>query len=218
MEELFRKCLAEKHRSKFTITGSTVLKYYISPFLVWCDAFAPGGERDPESKFVHLLFERGIQHEKNVRATMFPDAVQIPMLSFETGFRQVLEACQKGVRVLTSAPIFFLQEDVYGILDVLERSDSHSSIFGAYHYVVKEIKSAKHIKHEYIMQAAFYTYVLGKIQGYTPSKFYLINREQKEFEYDFEKYEKELLQALDDIKEILNGKQVSPTAKACRWP
>jgi uncharacterized protein len=218
MEELFQKCLAGRHRSKFTVTGTTVLKYYISPFLVWCDAFAPGEERDPENQYMHLLFERGIQHEKNVRSSMFPEAVQIPILSFETGFRQVLESCQRGVDVLTSAPVFFLPEDVYGILDVLQRSDSHASVFGNHHYVVKEIKSAKHIKHEYIMQAAFYTYVLGKIQGYTPPKFYLINREQKEFEYDYEKYENELRQALADIREILNGKKVSPTAKACRWP
>ncbi len=218
MEELFNKCLAGTHRSKFTITGSTVLKYYISPFLVWCNAFAPPEEREPENKYMHLLFERGIQHEKNVRATMFPESVQISIVSFESGFRQVLEECKKGVQVLTSAPIFYLPEDSYGITDVLQRSNAHPSVFGAHHYVVKEIKSAKHIKHEYIMQAAFYTYVLGKIQGYTPPKFYLINREQKEFEYEYEKYEKELLQSLADIKEILNGKDVSPTAKACKWP
>ncbi len=89
--DVFNRCLAGKHRSKFTITGSTVLRYYISPFIVWCDAFAPPEEREPESKYLHLLFERGIQHEKNVRASLFPDAVQIPILSFETGFGQVLE-------------------------------------------------------------------------------------------------------------------------------
>ncbi len=216
--ELFNRCLAGKHRSKFTVTGSTVMKYYISPFIVWCDAFAPPEEREPESKYLHLLFERGIQHEKNVRASLYPDAVQIPILSFETGFEQVLEACQKGVKSLTGAPIFWLPEDVYGITDVLQRKDGHGSVFGNYYYVVKEIKSAKRIKHEYIMQAAFYNYVLGKIQGYMPPKFYLINREQQEFEFAYEKYQDELMQSLADIKAIWNGKQVSPTAKSCKWP
>ncbi len=216
--ELFERCMAGRHRSKFTITGQTVLKYHISPFIVWCNAFAPPEEREPESKYMHLLFERGIQHEKNVLASLFQDAVHVSIVSFEQGFQEVLDSCGKGVRALTSAPIFYLQEDAYGIADVLQRSDAHSSVFGNFHYVVKEIKSAKHIKHEYIMQAAFYNYVLGNIQGYTAPKFYLINREQKEFEYEYEKYHDELMQSLADIRAILKGKDVSPTAKSCKWP
>jgi uncharacterized protein len=216
--ELFDKCVAGKHRSKFTITGHTVLKYCISPFLVWCDAFAPGEERDPENKYMHLLFERGIQHEKDTRAKLFKGAVEIPMLSFETGFKQALDECSKGAKVLTGAPLFFLQEDIYGVTDVIERREGHKSAFGGHYYVVKEIKSAKHIKHEYIMQCAFYTHLIGLIQGYTPPKFYLINREQEEFEYQYDEYKDELMQILEGIKEIFNGKKVSPTAKACKWP
>ncbi len=216
--DLFTRCMAGKHRSKLTITGSTVLKFHINPFITWCDAFAPPEEREPESKYLHLLFERGIQHEKNVRATMFPDAVQIPLLSFEKGFEQVLEECRKGVSALTGAPIFYLPEDIYGVTDILERSNDHGSIFGNFHYVVKEVKSAKHIKNEYIMQAAFYNYVLGKVQDYTPSKFYLINREQETFEYAYDDYRDALMKSLKEIREILKGKQVSPTAKACKWP
>jgi len=218
VQKLFEQCLAGRHHSRFTITGNIVLKYCYSPFIVWCDAFAPAGERDPESGYMHLLFERGIQHEKNVRASLFPDALQIPMLSFETGFRQVLDACFKGVKTLTSAPIFYLPEDIYGITDVIERRNDHSSVFGNHYYVVKEIKSAKRIKNEYVMQTAFYTYVLGKIQGYTPPKFYLINRVQEEFEYDYEQYHEAVLQAIKEIRELYDGKKVSPTAKACRWP
>jgi uncharacterized protein len=130
----------------------------------------------------------------------------------------VLDECKKGAKVLTGAPLFFFQEDIYGVTDVIERRNDHSSVFGSHYYVVKEIKSAKHIKHEYIMQCAFYTYLIGLIQGYTPAKFYLINREQEEFEYQYEEYKDELMQILDGIKEIFNGKKVSPTAKACRWP
>ena len=69
MVEIFVRCMNGKHRGKDTITGSTVLKYYVSPFSVWCDRFAPAEEREPENKFMHKLFERGISHEKNVRET-----------------------------------------------------------------------------------------------------------------------------------------------------
>jgi len=216
--KLYEHCLSGKHRSKFTITGHTVVHYVISPFIVWCDAFAPDTEREPLDKYTHLLFERGHQHERDVRQALFKDAVEVSLTSFEEGFKQVLEACQKGSKWIVGAPMFYLPEEIYGIFDVLERNDSHKSVFGEHHYVVKEIKSAKHIKHEYIMQTAFYNYILGKIQGYTPPKFYLINREQKEFEYEFAKYEEELSRILEDVRDIFKGKQPSPTAKSCKWP
>ena len=68
IEVLFSECLAGKHREKSTITGGTVMRYSISPFLVWCEAFAPIEAKDPQSKYMHLLFERGIEHEKKVLA------------------------------------------------------------------------------------------------------------------------------------------------------
>ncbi|MBW2970436.1 TM0106 family RecB-like putative nuclease [Candidatus Woesearchaeota archaeon] len=218
MQELFNKCMAGKHRSKYTITGHTVLKYCKNPFIIWCDYFAPPEEREPQTKYMHLLFERGIQHEKNVIKTIYPEAIQIPLVTFETGFKETLEACKKGTNTITGAPIFYLPEDTYGITDVLQKSNEHNSIFGNHCYIIKEIKSAKHIKHEYIMQAALYNYIIGKIQGYTPKKFYLINREKTEYEYEYEKYEEELMQIITGIREVQNGKEVTPTAKSCKWP
>jgi len=217
MEQLLKKCLAGK-RTKFTITGSTILKFHISPFITWCDAFAPPEEKEPQGKYMHLLFERGLKHEKKVLSLLYSNAVKVPLLSFETGFKQVLDECKKGTEILTGAPLFYMPENIYGITDILQRDNSHSSIFGNYHYVVKEIKSAKHIKNAYIMQAAFYTHILGKVQGFTPKKFFLINREKQEFAYEYEQYREPLMHALKGIKEILDGKEISPTAKSCRWP
>lgn len=216
--DLFEHCMAGKHRSRYTITGSTVLKFCISPFIVWCDIFAPPEERDPENPYLHLLFERGMKHEEDVLKARYENAVEISLTSFEDGFKQVLNECKSGAEVIAHAPLFYLPEDVYGIADVLVRSDAHKSVFGDYHYVVREIKSAKHMKNEYIMQAAFYNYILGKIQGFTPRKFYLINRENEEFEFQYEDYEEQVMLAIQGIREVFDGKDVSPTAKAVRWP
>lgn len=216
--DLVSKGLAGKHRSKKTITGSMVVKFVRSPFLVWCDANAPSEERDPENKYLHLLFDRGIDHEREVVKNLYPDAKRVFLKSMESGFEQVVSECKKGVNALTGAPLFFLNEELHGVADVLLRSNDHSSVFGDYHYVVKEIKSARHMKKEYILQAALYNYIIGKLQGYTPPVFYLINREQEEFEYEFEKYESELHKTLKGIREVLSGKEVAPTAKGLRWP
>ncbi len=216
--DVFDKCVGDKKRTKFTITGHTVINYCISPFTIWCEYFAPFEARDPENAYMRLLFDRGHEHERNIVESNYKDAELIAAKSFETGFKIFLENGKKGAKSFVHAPLFFLSEDIYGITDVLERDDSHPSIFGKHHYVVKEIKSAKHIKHEYVLQGAFYNYLLGKIQGYTPKKFYLINRDGEESSYDFEKYEEELKNILDGIREIQKGKNVTPTAKSCRWP
>jgi len=216
--ELFDKCLAGKHRSRSTITGDTVRKYFINPFIIWCDEFAPPEKRDVQSEYVHLLFERGVDHEEAVRKTLFSDAVKISLESFEHGFKEVIEHCKSGSRLMVGAPLYFLEKDFHGVVDVLERCNNHPSLFGNYHYIIKEIKSAKHIKREYIMQAAFYNYLIGLIQEYVPPKFYLINREKEVFEYLFEDYETELMQAIGDIISIRKGRNVTPTAKSCKWP
>jgi len=215
---LFEKCVGDFKRTKFTITGHTIINFCISPFSIWCEYFAPFEAKDPENPYMRLLFDRGHDHEKNIVEKNYKDATVIAAKSFETGFKIFLEDGKKGAKYFVHAPLFYLSEDIYGITDVLEKDDSHSSVFGDHHYVVKEIKSAKHIKHEYIMQGAFYNYMLGKIQGYIPKKFFLINRDGEESDYEFEKYEDELKLALTGIREIQKGKIVTPTAKSCRWP
>lgn len=215
--DLIEKCLNGK-KTKLTITGGTVSKFIISPFLIWCDLFAPPEERDPENKFMHMLFERGIEHEKAVLKEMFSGVKKLELTSFEDAFRQAIEEMKKGTKILSSVPLFLLEENMYGIADIIQRDSSHASDFGDYHYVVKEIKSAKHLKDENIAQAALYNYILGKIQGYTPEKFWLINREKEEYEFLFADYEKILMDALKGIREIQKGKKVSPTAKAVRFP
>lgn len=215
--DLFEKCMAGV-RPKFFITGHTVSRFVTSPFLVWCDFFAPKSERDEKGAYLHVLFDRGIEHEKKVLREQYGDAVKIEEKTFEDGFKKVLELCAKGSPALTATPFFFVQEQLEGIFDVLEKRMGEKSNFGDFHYVVKEIKSAKRIKPEYIMQAAFYNLLLGKVQGYTPEFFYLIDRDGNEYKYKFADYEDELKAIIRGIYEIMDGKVVSPTAKSCKWP
>lgn len=61
------------------------------------------------------------------------------------------------------------------------------------------------------MQGAFYNYILGQLQGYTPKIFYLISKAGEDIPFNFSDYKEELLTALKEIEEIKKGKQVSPT-------
>ena len=184
--------------------------------MVHCKKFGPDDKKDKLTEYHKLLFEQGKTHETQVIKTEYPEAEKLEYVTLEEGFKMLLQEMKKGVEVLCGLPAFYLPEGLVGIFDVLERRDTKPSIFGRYHYVIKEIKLAKNIRRHHILQAAFYNYILGKIQGYTPPAFYVINRDYEESEIGYD--ESELLEILEDIREILKGKDASPTYGACEWP
>ena len=211
---IYTRCLLTSREDR--ITARTIYDYCVSPFMVHCDKFAPEDKKDTLTQYQQLLFDQGSTHETQVIETTYPEAEKLEYETPEEGFRMLLEGMNEGLGVLCGLPAFYLPEGLTGRFDVLERQDTAPSIFGQYHYVVKEIKLAKNIQKHHIYQVAFYNYLLGKIQGYTPPVFYVINRDYEESEMDYD--EVALLAILEDIREIFNGKEVSPTYEACEWP
>ena len=214
IDELYEKCLSGN--PKDLITARTVYNYCISPFMVYCNKFGPEEKKNPENEYNNLLFEQGKAHEKQVIENNYPDLKPVKYATLEEGFRMLLEAMSKGTSVAAGMPVFYLPEGLSGVVDVLEKRQGKKSVFGNHYYVIKEIKLSKNIRREHIYQAAFYNYVVGKIQGFTPTSFYLINRDLEETEQKFD--ETELLAMMEDIREILGGKRVIPTYNACMWP
>ncbi len=198
------------------ISARTIYDYCVSPFMVYCDKFGPEDKKDAMTQYQELLFEQGKTHEIQVIETTYPEAEKLEYEIPEEGFKLLLEEMNKGINVLCGLPAFYLPEGLIGRFDVLEKQDTAPSIFGPYHYVIREIKLAKNIQKYHIYQATFYNYLLGKIQGYTPPILYIINRDYDVFEIGYD--EVTLLTILSDIKEILNGKEVTPTYGACEWP
>lgn|SRR3989338_1794932 len=213
-ESLFKKCIAGKRKN--AITGNIVFSYNVSPYIVYCEFFAPHNEKDKISEFQKLLFEQGKEHELNVYDKMFDGVRPIVYETEEEGFLFALDEFFKGAKIISNSPLFYFAEGLKGRPDLLEKRKG-GSVFGNHHYVVYEIKSAKNIKKKHVMQACFYNYVIGKIQGYIPEHFYLINREMKEYKYSYGEYKDELLKQITEIKEIINGKKISPIYNV-EWP
>jgi predicted RecB family nuclease len=214
IDQLYIACLTQEEKDR--ITARTVYDYCISPFMVYCEKFAPPDKKDPLTEFDQLLMEEGKNHENQVLKEKYPGLKKAQFETLEEGFKLVLEAMKRGSNAISGAPIFYLPQGLTGIVDVLEKRTNAPSFFGKYHYIVKEIKLAKNIKNYHIFQGAFYNYLIGKIQGFTPSSFYLINRDHEEFENAYD--ERALLETITDIRMILNGKKVSPTYGACKAP
>ena len=123
-----------------------------------------------------------------------------------------------GTDVLHGAPIYYLPEGVYGIADILEKSNTESSIFGNYHYTIKEVKLAKNIQEKHLLQGAFYNYLIGKIQGVTPKTFAMINGDGEESLHEYSDYDSLLFDSIHGARKILQGGSISPTHGSCDNP
>lgn len=195
---------------KETLHGGDLYAYGQSPFLFWCNRFAPVSEKDAESDYDKLLKKRGIQFEESTVREQYPGIKQIKVWTTEG----ILKELKAGPTVLWNMPIFNIKENLSGVTDLIVRVDTHKSKFGNFHYIVKELKNAKHLrKQKYILQTAYYNYILGELQGYTPKYFYVVGREGEE-KFEYSKYEDLLVDSLADIKHILKGKKVAAVYKA----
>jgi predicted RecB family nuclease len=214
VEDAFRRCLSGA--TARPVTASQIYAYVQSPFAAWCDHHAPPDARDGPSGFQELLLRRGREHEARYVERTHPGLAPLAAETPEAAFRALLERMAAGERVVYQAQTFYLPEGLAGRVDLLERRDEGSSIFGPYHYVVKEIKLARTLKRHHWLQAAFCNHVLGRIQGYTPPQYFLVDRDHKEvaFEHDAD----ELRAVLEAIARIRDGERPEPVYGKGLWP
>ena len=217
VSKIFRSCTAGNLTGE--LTARNVSLYYRSPFTIWCEKFAAPEHREPLGPYRELLLERGVAHEKHVLQTRYPGYASIPYCEPREGFLCLLEQMTRGAEVICGLPLFHLPENLQGRIDILEKHTDRGSLFGDYHYTVKEIKLAGHIEETHILQAAFYTYLLSRIQGFLPDRFTLINRDLVESHYRYGDYEKKLHDAMSGTQRILDGiDKPTPTYNGGEWP
>ena len=216
VNELFSKCMTESVTEK--LTARTVAAYITSPFEIYCNNFVSETEKDEITEYQKLLFQRGNDHENQTVHDKFPNLVTIPFERPEDGFKLIIDSMISGTDILHGAPIYYLPEGIFGVADILEKSNTESSIFGNYHYTIKEVKLAKNIKENHILQGAFYNYLLGKIQGITPKTFAMINGDGEESLHEYSDYDSLLFDSIDGTRKILQGGSISPTYGSCDYP
>ena len=217
-DQLFETCMQKK--DKITITATHISTYYVSPFSLYCNHFVNPSHKDPTpDQYLAQLANSGVKHEQDIADEQFPDSIFVKFTTPEDGFRNVVDEMVKGVKAFLGSPLFYLPDGMYGIVDQLVQVKGKKSIFGKYHYIIKEVKIARNIKKSHILQTAFYNYIIGKIQGYTPNTFYILNMDKKEISFEFADYKDELFQTINKIKDILGGEIVpTPTFGSCSYP
>lgn len=201
------------------VTASLVALHAAAPYAVWCEVFAPPEAREPASRYRLLLAERGKAHETRILGFRHPGLAPLPFPTEEAGFRLALDRMAAGVPALAGLPLLYLPEGLAGRPDLLERVEGIASRFGPYAYRVVEIKSARRLDEADLVQAAFYAFLLGKIQGAELPSVRLINRDGQEFEHAMEVLRPRLEKALQGTRAILAGRLMpEPIHGQCPWP
>ena len=208
-KDLFDKCMEKSVHEP--LTASVVATCLVSPFTIHCHKFAPEEEKDEISEYDKLLSKKGKEHEIQTIRANYPGISPIQYPTREDGFKIAIDSMIAGTNALHGIPIYFLPHGMYGEADIMEKSANYKSIFGDYHYTIKEVKLAKNIEERHLIQGAFYNYLLGQIQEYTPKTFSIINGEREESIHEYSDYEPILFETIDATRNILQGGHVSPT-------
>ena len=216
VNNLFSKCMQGSITD--ALTATTVASYITSPFAIYCNKFVSKNEKDEITEYLKLLSQRGNEHESQTVHERYPNMTAIQYSNPEEGFKLTLNSMISGTNVLHGMPIYYLSEGIYGKADIIERSNTNSSVFGDYHYTIKEVKLAKNIQETHLIQGAFYNYLLGKIQNFTPKTFAMINGEGEESIHEYSEYESVLFDSIEGTQKIFQGESISPTYGSCDYP
>ena len=145
----------------------------ICPHKAWSDYFLPGSLKADPPGFLLAMQREGIAHEEAICQTLFPGAVRIPeRLSAEDRQRRTVDAMRAGAPAILQA--YLAAEGRVGIADVLELLGPSSESPTGFLYQVGEFKRAQKLMVAHVLQAAWYTELLGEIQGRTPSEAFFI--------------------------------------------
>ena len=202
VEPIYDACMQEG--TDLRLTATQVSTAHVSPFSLYCAYHADPAKRDPPDPFLQALSEQGVEHEADVLESDYPEMEDVSYDTPEEGFMHLLQFMAKGTEVLSNFPLFYLPDGMYGYADVLEKCNGESA-WGKHHYVIREIKVAKNVKAHHMIQAAFYTLMLGHIQQYRPEYFLITNGEGNTSRHQYSDYEGVLLESIKRAIQIHKG-------------
>jgi hypothetical protein len=143
------------------------------PHKAWSDYFLPGHLKAEPPGFLLAMQREGLAHEEAICQSLFPRAVRIPeRLSGEDRQRRTVDAMRSGAPAILQA--YLAAEGRVGIADVLELVGPTSESSTGFLYRVGEFKRAQKLMVAHVLQAAWYTELLGEILGRTAAEAFFI--------------------------------------------
>ncbi len=208
---LFTKFSAGRTPDKSDFNASKMFSLLEDPFGIWCDFHAPAEEAVPEQNRYENLKVRTDRHSRDewIRAH-FPGVEFITATNDTERFQNTLKAMAEGKNAIVNASLWNLPKNVYGAINLLQRCENGSSVFGPYYYRIVQFKRAHDLKEHYSLQVALLNLILSEIQGFTP-RYSRVELKGRTTEVDYTEHEERLKRELDYFRAIRDGK-VKPEA------
>jgi len=215
------------------ITASKLYNYLQCPHRVWRDVYGPQEEKIKETNpFVQLLWDRGIQHEKNV-VSKLGEFTDLSKIGFDQAADLTMEAMKRGDELIYQGVLKI--ENLMGIPDLLRKQPDGSYLpidikAGMGHEGGSEENEGK-LKEHYAAQLCFYVELLKQLGFAKENRGLIIDIRENEVEYNLNeqigpKTPQSWWEYYEEIKEevnalINNEKQNLPAnaaiCKLCPW-
>ena len=201
-----------------TITAQDLYNLTKCPHRVYLDANGDPEKKGEVGSFVKLLWELGLQTERDYIASLGrADVIDLEPLSIEVAAQETQKYMKEGVQLIYQG---CLKDAPYvGRPDLLVKNVEMRSAFGDYGYEAIDIKAGRgwertggrkpKFKAHYAFQVMFYRMLLKGIQGAVASRGRIINIDKEVEEFDPLAFEESFTQALEYVQHLVKGKESS---------
>lgn len=215
--------------SPYKISASSFYNFTKCPRLVYLDLYGDPSKRDPYSEFMQLLWERGVQTEKEIidKIKVGVEVATVAGIANQQTFEKTFALMKQGAPLIYQGVL--VSDDKIGRPDLLEKI-SGSSKLGSYHYMPCDIKSGRafaekggeDIKSHYADQVVFYGELLSQIQDKGPDQGKIIDVEGTETSFVLSDYKDNYEANKADIHSIVYDKRedeplIGGDCKNCAW-
>ncbi len=203
---LFTQFSAGRTPDKTDFNASKMFSLLEDPFGIWCTFHAPEGAAVQElNRYENLK----VRTDRNSRDAWirehFPGVEFIRVDNDSDRFKNTLRAMAEGKPAIVNAALWNLPQSVYGSINMLQRIDEGSSVFGNYHYRIVQFKRAHDLKEHYALQVSLLNHILSALQRYTP-RYSRVELKGKHVQVDYRDHEQRLERELAYFRAIRDGK------------
>ncbi len=190
------------------ITGTTIYSYVACPRLAELDLHQDRARRRPLTAAEELVRQRGRDLEAVRVAGLGYAQPEYARGDWTAGAAATLGFLRAGVAGVTQGVLREADArggaDLLGIPDLLRREAGDSTL-GAFHYVVGDIKSSAGARADQVLQVAFYSRLLGRLQGRAPEYGYLSLKDGREERFALAELDPVLDDVLARVRELAAG-------------
>jgi uncharacterized protein len=213
------------------VTAQDLYNYTRCPHRVYLDTHGDPAERSEASPFVELLWEMGLQTEREYLGTLGEATVEdLSGLALEEAEARTRALMAQGARLVYQGVIRAGRH--LGRPDLLVRRDEAGSDLGPYHYEAVDIKAGRGWEHRegarprfkthYAFQILFYREILARVQGYAPPVGRIVNADKEIETFDPADFEAAFHDALAAVERLVDGVESSEPVLGshchlCHW-